>query len=110
MVTGNRNAGGVYLGKTGIAKESSLFVRLPDGCGIASHGIGRKIKNISISPAAEQDRMTKMSFQFTAHQIPGDYSSCLTIDDYHVVHLMARIHLHIPKCHLSLQRLVCTNQ
>src|SRR4051812_28170409 len=100
----------MYLCETWIAEISTFFMSFPDSSNVTTHGIGRKIKYISITAAAQQHSMTKMSFQFTCDQISCNDATCLSINRYNFKHLMTRIHFHIAQCYLSLESLVCADQ
>ena len=83
---------------------------LPGSGYIAAHGVGRKIKNITISAAAQQYGMSKMSFQLACDQVARNNTTGLPIDDHHIQHLMPGIHLDIAERHLALQCLISPYQ
>src|SRR6185312_1142289 len=53
----------VYLRETGIAEPGAFFVGFPCGRDVAAHGIGRQVKDIAITAAAEEYGMTEISFE-----------------------------------------------
>src|SRR5690606_4943889 len=110
MVPTDRNTGRVDLGKTRIGKKSSPFMGFPSGRGIAAHGVGGQIKDVSIASGAEQDGMTEMAFQLSGNQISNDHSPGLPINDHQIQHFMAGILFHITQGYLPFQGLVGTDQ
>src|ERR1035437_1141464 len=92
MVASNRNAGRMNLCEARIAEECTFFMRLPDRSGIAAHGVGGEIKNISVTTGTKQNSMAEMPFEFSCNQIPGDNSSCFSVNKYHIQHFVARTH------------------
>src|SRR4051794_2671513 len=110
MVSCYRNTGRMNLCKAGITKISALLMCFPNGSDITAHGICRKIKYITISAAAKQYCMSKMSFEITSYKIFCNDAARFSIDRYHVEHLMTRIHFHITQCYLPFQCLVSADK
>src|SRR6185312_1764898 len=100
----------VYLRETGIAEPGAFFVGFPCGRDVAAHGIGRQVKDIAITAAAEEYGMTEISFELARDQVAGNDAPGFSIDDHDIQHLVTAVHFHVAESHLALQGLVGADQ
>ena len=54
--------------------------------------------------------MTKVTLQFTCHQVTNNNTTCFTIDSYYLQHFVTGILCNITQRYLALKSLVSTNQ
>ena len=81
------------LRKAGIGEEGSLLVALPGGGTVGIHRIGGKEIGISVAAGSEHHRMGAETLDFTGHEVAGDDSLGLAVDDHEVQHLVTGIAL-----------------
>ena len=110
MFATDRDAGGMNLGEGWIGKERAPFVSAISGGHIAAAGVGRKIKNVSISAGCENHSIAGVLVDLSRAQAAGDDPLGLSIDDHQVEHLCLRKHLHSARGDLAAQRLITTKQ
>ena len=60
-------------------------------------------KNVPIATGAQHNRVSGMSFNFSAYQITGDNSLGMTVHHHHVQHFSAGKHLYLSCGHLAHQ-------
>ena len=96
--------------KAGIGKERAPFVSAISGGHIAAAGVGRKIKNISISAGREHDSIARMLIDLSRAQAAGDDALGMSIDNHQVEHLRVRKHLDRAGGDLPAERLITTEQ
>ena len=110
MFATDRDAGGMNLGEGGIGKERAPFVSAVGGGHIAAAGVGRKVKNVSISAGCEDHSIARVLVDLSRAQAAGDNSLGISIDDHQIEHLCLRKHLDIACGDLATKRLVTTEQ
>src|ERR1700719_3586879 len=81
------------LGETGIREQRAFFVGAISRRHIAAAGVGRKIKNVSVSASREHNRVACELLDLPGAQAAGDDSLCLTLDNHEIEHFGLRKHL-----------------
>ena len=110
IIAGNRDAGGVDLGKVGIGKEGALFVAAPGGGGIGIFGIGGKVIDIAVTAGTEQHRVTAVGFDLAGDQIAHHDAAGLAVDHHQVEHLPPGEEFHPAEVDLAHHRPVGAQQ
>src|SRR6266536_6015605 len=94
MVTGYGNAGGMNLGEAGITEERATFVSAIGGGDVAAARVGRKKKNIAVTPGSENYGVAREGLDFPCTKIAGDDALGMTVNQNKVEHLGLRKHFH----------------
>src|ERR1035437_3650640 len=100
------DARGMDLRKAGIREQRAVFVRAPDGGGVGTLGVGGKVIRVPVTAGTQHHRLGQVRFDLAGEQVPRDDAARLAIDRDQVEHLGARVHFHLPRRDLPLQRLV----
>src|SRR6185295_8918116 len=100
MITGYRDTSGVNLSIARVSEESTFLVCFPCSGYIATHCIGGKIENVSITSGTKQYRMSEMTFQLSADEIAGNNTTGFSFDHNHIQHFMTGEHLHRSRSYL----------
>ena len=94
------------LGETGIGEERALFVSAISRGDIATARVGRKVKHVSIAAGREDNRVPRVRFDFSRHEVAGDDPFGVTVDQHEVEHFRLGKHFHRPGGDLAAERLV----
>src|SRR5204863_2008805 len=87
-----------------------LFVSAISRGDVATARVGRKIENVSVAAAGEDDRVARVRLDFSRHQAAGDDPFGVTIDQHEVEHFRLRKHRHRPGGNLAAERLVSAEE
>ena len=93
-----------------ICKQRAPFVSTVRRRDVASSRVGRKIKDVSVSPSGDYDSIRRVPFDFSGAQIPSDDSLGMSLDNHEVEHLRLRKHLHCADSDLTTKRLITSQQ
>src|SRR5438874_1976988 len=110
MVTGYGNAGGMNLGEAGITEERATFVSAIGGGDVAAARVGRKKKNIAVTPGSENYGIAGEGIDFAGAKVASNDPFGVTIDQNEVEHLGLREHFYRAERDLPAQGLVGTEQ
>jgi hypothetical protein len=95
----------------GIGKVGTLAVSPPSGRDVATHGIGGKVKDISVTAGAKKHRVSPcMSFDLSGHEVAGDDAFGMSIDDDDFQHFRASVHFHTATSDFFIQGRVSAEQ
>ena len=103
-------AGGVYLHIGGVSKVGALAVASHGGAHVASHSVGREEIGVAIATGGDNHSMGGKALELAGDEVPGDDAACATVDNHHVVHLVAVVALHVAHLDLAVERRVGTQQ
>ena len=98
------------LREAGVREPGPALMRAPSRRTIGVHGIGRQIKNVAVTTAAEQHGMCEVTLKFTGDEVLCDDAASFSIDDDELYHFMAGVHLHCAFGDLTLERTICAQQ
>ena len=98
------------LGEAGVAEGGALLVRAPDGGGVAALGVGGQVEDVAVAAGGQHHRVRRPGLDGARHHVAGDDAARAAVDDHHLEHLVARVHLHLAQPDLALQRLVGAQQ
>src|SRR6056297_506863 len=98
----NRNAGWVNLYKCRVRHVSTFFVGLPLYATVAAHCVGRKEKYISIASGSYYYCVCAKAFYFGGCEVTCYNSASLSINSYHIEHVMAVVHFYLPFGNLAV--------
>ena len=98
------------MGEAGITEERATFVSAIGGGDVATAGIGRKEKNIAVTPGCENYGIARESIDFAGAKVAGDDSLGVTINQNKVEHLGLRKHFYGAERNLAAQRLISAEQ
>ena len=98
------NAGGVNLNVGWISKVSTLAVASHCSAHVASHCVGREEIGVAVTTGGDYHSMSGKALELTCNEVLGNDASCATVDDYHVVHLVAVVALHVAHLNLAIER------
>ena len=74
----------------------------PSSRGITTHRVGRKEIYITITSRSDYHSMSRVTFYFSSYQITSDDTTCFTIYDDHVHHLVTVVHIYLTTGDLSV--------
>ena len=77
-------------------------MHFPSSRGITAHGIGRKEIYVTITSGGDYYRVSRVAFYFSSYKVTSDDSTCLTIYDNHVHHLVTVVHIYLTTGDLSV--------
>ncbi len=60
IIARHRNAGGMNLREAGIGEQRAALVRAPDGGGVGTFGVGRKIVDVAVAAGCQNHRVGDM--------------------------------------------------
>ena len=98
------------LGETGIGKERAFFIGAIRRRDIAPARVGRQIKDISIAPGGQHDRVAGKATDLSGAEISRDNTFGMPVHHNEIEHLGLREHLHSAGRHLAAERLVTAEQ
>src|SRR4029453_11620818 len=110
MVTGYWDAGGMNLGEARIAEEGAPFVCAIGGGDVAAARVGRKKKNIAVTPRRENYGVAGEGLDFPGAKVAGDDSLGVTINQNKIEHLGLRKHFHRAERDLAAHCLISAEQ
>ncbi len=110
ILTSHRNAGGVNLGVARVGEVCATLVSPPDRRYVRPLGVGGKVVDVAIAASPEDDCVGDVGSDGAGHQVTGDNTTSLAVDDDQVKHLGARMHGDAAVMDLPLQRLVGAQQ
>ena len=94
LVAVDRNTGRVDLREAGVCEESALAVGLHRGGAVGVHRVRGQEIGISVTTGSEDHGVGAEALDLTGHEVAGDDTLRLAVDDDEVQHLVARIALH----------------
>src|SRR6266487_5401149 len=94
MMTGYGDAGRMNLGEARIAEEGTPFVSAIGRGDVAAARVGRKKKNIAVTPGRENYGVAREGLDFPCTKIAGDDALGMTVNQNKVEHLGLRKHFH----------------
>ena len=101
---------GVDLHESRVGEESSLAVAGHCRATVAGHGVGRKEVGVAISAGGYHHCVCGKAFELAGNEVAGNDTASAAIDDYHVVHFVAVVALHLAHLYLAVERRVCAQQ
>ncbi len=106
----NGDTGGVNLNVRGICKVSTLAIALDGSGAVATHSVGAQEIGVTVTASSDDHGVGAEANQLTSCQILGDDTTGATIDDDHILHLIAGVEFYFPSIYLAAQRAVSTEQ
>ncbi len=106
----HRNTCRVNLSEARICEICSLLVALPCGRAVAVHGVGGKEVGVAIATCGDHNGMGTESLKLAGHEVAGDDTLCLSVDDDEVKHLVARITGHGSSGDLAVESRIGTQK
>ena len=97
----NGDTSGVNLNVRWICKVSTLTIALNSGCTVTSHCIGREEVGVTITTSSDNYGIGAKTNQLTCAEILGDDTTSATINNDHILHLVASIEFHLASLHLT---------
>ena len=98
------------LGETGVGEERAFFVSAISGGDVAAACVSREIKNISVAPGGENDRVGGVSLYFSANEISRDDSFGVSIYEDDIEHLRLWKHPNRAGSDLPRESLIATEK
>ena len=106
----NGDTGGVNLYVAGVSKVSTLAVALNGSGTVATHSIGREEVGVAITTGGDNHSIGREALELAAHQVLGNDTTGVAVNDYHILHLVAGVELHLASLNHAAQRRVGTEQ
>src|SRR5271166_2294160 len=110
MIAADGDAGRVNLRVTGIGQGGAFFVGAPNRGGVATLGVGRKIKNVTVTAGGEHNRVGSVGGKLPGDQVAHNDAARMAVDGNEVEHFGARIHFDFALADLPGQSLVSAEQ
>ena len=110
MLACRRDTGGVNLGEAGVGKVGAMFVRSPDGRGVAALGIGGEIEDVAVAAGGQHHRVGSVALDLAGDHVADDDAAGPAIDHHQIEHLCAGVHLDRAGVDLAGQGLVGAEQ
>src|SRR3981189_1248997 len=108
MLATDGNAGRMNLREAWIAKERAPTMGTPDRSGVGALGVGRKIKDVSVTTGGQNHDIGSVRADRAGYQVASNDAARPAVDQNKVQHLAAGVHLHTARRLLLLERLVRT--
>ena len=86
-----------------ICEIGSFLVALPCGRTVAVHGVGREEVGVAVAAGGDHHSMGAESLKLAGHEVTGDDTLCLSVDEDEIKHLVARIAGHSAGCNLTVE-------
>ena len=93
-----------------IGEVSTLAIALNGSCTVAAHRVGREEVSVTITTGSDDHGIGREALQLAAHQVLGDDTTCVAIDNHHILHLITGVEFHLTLMHLTAQRRVGTQE
>ncbi len=109
------DAGRVDLHESRVG-EVCAFAVACHGCGhVAGHCVGGKEVCVAVSAGGYYHRVGSETLKLAGNEVLGYDASCalhsvFVLDEYHVVHLVAVVALHLSELDLAVERAVCAEK
>ena len=110
LVTVDGDTGRMDLCEAGICEESTLPVALHCRRTVGIHCVGGKEIGVSITAGGNDHGVRAEPFELAGHEVAGDDTLRLTVDDDEVEHLVAGIGLHASVGNLLVQGCIGTEK
>ena len=110
LVAVHGDAGRVNLHVGGVGEPSALAVAGHGSRAVAGHGVGGQEVGVAVSARGDDHGVGGETLQLARHQVLGDDAAGASVDDDHVLHLIAGEQLHRAGGHLAAQRGVSAQQ
>src|ERR1700722_8697918 len=94
------------LRKTRISEVRPAAMRAPHRRGIATLGVGGKIKYVSVPARCKYHHVGCVSFNRAGQKIARNHAASFAVDDHEIEHLAARVHLDAARSDLLFERLI----
>ena len=93
----------VNLHVSGVGEPSTLTVAGHGSRAVAGHGVGGQEVGVAVSARSDNHSVCSETLQLARHQVLGDDAAGASVDDDHVLHLIAGEQLHRAGSHLAAQ-------
>ena len=96
----NRDTSGVNLHIAGVSEVSTLAVARHGSGTVTTHCVGREEVSVAITTRSDDHSIGRETLQLTSHEVLGDDTTSLAVDDDHIEHFIAGVEFHLAGIHL----------
>ena len=100
LVAMYRNTGWVNLNVRWISHVSTLTIALNSGCTVTTHSVGWKEVSVTIATSCYNNCVCSEALQLTSYEVLSNDTTCMTIDDNDILHLITCIELYLTSLNL----------